>query len=79
MWALAMISRPVVRKPRLAQLISEKSVLDWRGRAAGAVEHANAPERVGKGLARHPIPVMLLARLAVARSEQGSGGWAGRC
>ena len=41
--------------------------------AAGAVEHAEAPVRVGKGLARHPIPVMLLARLAVDRTQQGRG------
>ena len=39
----------------------------------GAVEHEDAPGRVGKGLARHPVPVMLLARLAVDRSEQGQG------
>ena len=41
--------------------------------AVGAVEHAEDPNRVGKGLARHPIPVMLLARLAVDRTEQGKG------
>ncbi|CDP51767.1 FIG001353: Acetyltransferase [Devosia sp. DBB001] len=41
--------------------------------AVGAVEHADAPGRVSKGLARHPIPVMLLARLAIDRSEQGKG------
>jgi predicted N-acetyltransferase YhbS len=28
---------------------------------------------VGKGLARHPIPLALLARLAVDQSEQGNG------
>lgn len=39
----------------------------------GAVEFEHAPTRVGKGLARHPIPIMLLARLAVDRSEQGRG------
>ncbi len=39
----------------------------------GSVEHERAAERVRKGLARHPIPVMLLARLAVDRTEQGSG------
>lgn len=30
-----------------------------------------APQRVRKGLARHPIPVMILARLAVDRRCQG--------
>ena len=31
----------------------------------------DAPDRVKKGLARHPIPVMILARLAVDRRYQG--------
>lgn len=37
------------------------------------VEHDDAPQRLGKGLARHPIPLMLLARLAIATSWQGKG------
>jgi GNAT superfamily N-acetyltransferase len=41
--------------------------------AAGAASPEAAPERVKKGLARHPIPVVLLARLAVDRAEQGQG------
>lgn len=41
--------------------------------AAGAVVPQEAPDRVTKGLARHPVPVILLARLAVDRSEQGQG------
>jgi GNAT superfamily N-acetyltransferase len=30
-----------------------------------------APDRIKKGLARHPIPVMILARLAVDQKYQG--------
>ena len=41
--------------------------------AYGSVEHERASARVRKGLARHPIPVMVLARLAVDRSYQGRG------
>ena len=41
--------------------------------AYGSIEHEGAAERIRKGLARHPIPVMVLARLAVDRSEQGCG------
>lgn len=41
--------------------------------AAGAVMHEAASERVRKGQARHPIPVILLARLAVDRALQGQG------
>lgn len=51
----------------------ERRVVGHYSLAVGAVEHADAPGRVGRGLARHPIPVMLLARLAIARSEQGNG------
>ena len=49
------------------------TVLAYYSLAAGAVEHADAPLRVGKGLARHPIPVMVLARLAVDLTWQGRG------
>ena len=51
----------------------EQRVAGYYSLAVGAVEHAEAPGRVSKGLARHPIPVMLLARLAIDRSEQGKG------
>lgn len=51
----------------------EQRVAGYYSLAVGAVEHADAPGRVGKGLARHPIPVMLLARLAIDRTEQGKG------
>lgn len=51
----------------------EQRVAGYYSLAVGAVEHADAPGRVSKGLARHPIPVMLLARLAIDRSEQGKG------
>src|SRR6185295_16118042 len=37
------------------------------------VEYDDAPQRLRKGLAKHPIPLMLLARLAVATSRQGKG------
>lgn len=45
--------------------------------AAGSVVHEDAPERVRKGMARHPIPVVLLARLAVDVSIKGQGVGAG--
>jgi GNAT superfamily N-acetyltransferase len=41
--------------------------------AAGSVTHDEATARVKKGLARYPIPVILLARLAVDVSLQGKG------
>lgn len=51
----------------------EQRVAGYYSLAVGAVEHADALGRVGKGLVRHPIPVMLLARLAIDRAEQGKG------
>jgi len=41
---------------------------------AGQIEHEKATEAVRKGLSRHfPIPVAILARLAVAARSQGQG------
>jgi GNAT superfamily N-acetyltransferase len=40
---------------------------------AGQVEHIDAPPRVAKGMPRHPIGLMVLARLAVHSSMQGRG------
>lgn len=37
------------------------------------VSYTDAPERLTKGLARHPIPLMLLARLATDHRWQGKG------
>ena len=41
--------------------------------AYGSVSLEEAPQSVKSGLPRHPIPVILLARLAVDSTEQGSG------
>ena len=48
-------------------------VIGYYSLAVGAVEHSGVPARVSRDLARHPIPVMLLARLAVDRAQQGRG------
>lgn len=48
-------------------------VVGYYSLAAGSVHPDEVPERVKKGLARHPIPVILLARLAVDRAEHGRG------
>lgn len=44
---------------------------------AGEVRRADAPERIVKGMPRHPIPLLVLARLAVHTEEQGHGVGAG--
>lgn len=47
------------------------SVVGYYTLAAGSVEPSTAPPRVTKGLAKHPVPVILLARLAVDQKEKG--------
>lgn len=39
----------------------------------GAVHKHESPQRIAKGLANHPIGVVLLARLAVDQTQQGKG------
>lgn len=39
----------------------------------GQIDTVDAPDRVRKGMGRFPIPVVLLARLAVALPDQGRG------
>ena len=53
--------------------VVNERVVGFYSLAVGQVEYADAPERVQKGLARHPVPIMLLARLAVHRDWQGKG------
>jgi hypothetical protein len=49
-----------------------KRVVGYYSLSFGSIEHETASPRVRKGLALHPIPIMLLARLAVDVSEQGT-------
>jgi GNAT superfamily N-acetyltransferase len=46
-------------------------VLGYYTLTAAQVLHENASERLAKGAARHSIPVVLLARLAVDKTAQG--------
>lgn len=49
------------------------SVVGYYALAAASVAPNDATGRTLKGTGRHPIPVVLLARLGVDRSAQGSG------
>lgn len=53
-------------------LVNE-AVIGYYALAVGSVEQDHAPERVKKGLAKHSIPIMLLARLAVDLNWQKQG------
>ena len=48
-------------------------VVGFYSLAVGSVDPEAAPSRVMKGLARHPVPVMILARLAVDKEHQRKG------
>lgn len=39
----------------------------------GQVDTLEAPERIRQGMGQYPLPVVILARLAVAKAEQGRG------
>ncbi|MGB7728658.1 MAG: GNAT family N-acetyltransferase, partial [Candidatus Acidiferrum sp.] len=52
---------------------AEKLIVGYYTLAVGHVILEDAPERPKKGLAKHPIPIMLLARLAVHRRWHGQG------
>lgn len=49
------------------------AVVGFYSLVVGSVAPDDVPLRVLKGLARHPVPVMILARLAIDRSHQGKG------
>ena len=57
--------------------MSGEIIIGFHSLAVGEIGHADAPERLVKGLARHPVPVMILARLAVHKDWQGKGIGAG--
>jgi GNAT superfamily N-acetyltransferase len=58
-------------------LRGETRVIGYYSLAAASAEYETVPVRIAKGLAQHPIPLTLLARLAVDKEEQGSGIGAG--
>lgn len=57
--------------------LADARVVGFYSLVAGEVAYAGAPERLTKGLAQHPVPLMLLARLAVDRAWKGRGLGAG--
>jgi GNAT superfamily N-acetyltransferase len=57
--------------------LADSTVVGFYTLAVGEVAYDDAPHRLTKGLARHPIPLMLLARLAVASAWKGRGVGAG--
>jgi GNAT superfamily N-acetyltransferase len=53
--------------------LADCSIVGFYTLVVSEVAYDDAPERLKKGLARHPVPLMLLARLAVSQAWQGKG------
>jgi len=54
-------------------LLADDQAVGYYTLVVGQVDYDDAPERLKKGLARHPVPIILLARLAVSTEWQGRG------
>ncbi len=54
-------------------VVDDTMLVGYYTLVVGEVRYEDAPERLTKGLARHPVPLMVLARLAVDTSWQGKG------
>jgi len=53
--------------------LSGEEILGFHTLVFSEVAYDDAPDRLRKGVARHPIPLMILARLAVAKAWAGKG------
>ena len=61
------------RSARTYVVLRGDRVVGYYSLAAASVQRQEATPRVAKGLAKHPISVVLLARLAVDQTEKGKG------
>jgi GNAT superfamily N-acetyltransferase len=61
------------RSARTYVVLNGNNVLGYYSLAAASVQHEAATARVSMGLAKHPIPMILLARLAVDLTQKGKG------
>lgn len=57
--------------------LADDAVAGFYTLVVGEVSYDGAPERLTKGMARHPVPLLLLARLGIDRRWQGKGLGAG--
>ena len=53
--------------------LDDNAVIGFYTLVVGEVAYDGAPERLTKGLARHPVPIILLARTGVRVAMQGRG------
>ncbi|NTW99056.1 MAG: GNAT family N-acetyltransferase [Geobacteraceae bacterium] len=50
--------------------LADLSIVGFYSLAVGQVNYEDSPQRLIRGLAQHPVPIMLLARLAVSNKWQ---------
>jgi len=67
------LQKPQANASQTYVLVTRGHIVGYHTLVVGQLTYAEAAERLKKGLARHAIPIMLLARLAVARDWQGQG------
>lgn len=51
----------------------DDQVLGYFSLTVGQIDTLDAPLRIAKGMGQYPLPVVILARLAVSRQNQGRG------
>lgn len=61
------------RSSRTYLALRDQRVAGYYTLANGSVSRDDVPPRVAQGLGKYPIPITLLARLAVDTSEKGKG------
>lgn len=52
---------------------NDERVAGYFSLTVGQVDTLDAPERIRKGMGQYPVPVVILARLAVSTQDQGRG------
>jgi predicted N-acetyltransferase YhbS len=61
------------RSARTYVAVRRNAIVGYYTLANGSVSRTETPPRVAQGLGNYPVPITLLARLAVSVSEKGKG------
>ena len=69
----ALINQSTGMSTAFVTLFGGQIVAGYYALATGGVAHESAPGRISKGVPKHAIPVVILARLAVHEDHQGQG------
>ena len=54
-------------------VVDDDRVVGYFSLTVGQIDTLDAPERIRKGMGQYPLPVVILARLAVSTTDQGRG------